>query len=613
MKSHNRALGLAVAVLFAFTGLQPVPASAASMREIRVGVAVAPNFKRVKGWKQLFERRLAYASKIFQTEFKIRFQKPVFIDWDVPEDAAQTSLLIEDLMSRFPLGKRKVDIMVGLTRLENPAGLDRMEMHTLGRARPFSGYMVLRYPLDPLYRVQEETVLVHELGHLFGAIHVRDRDSIMSPLTDRQIPSSFDRENREIITVTRDFDFRKGAESLDSATVQRLLGSYLKFLSTEQPFEFYYALGNLYSRLEQYESAVKVLTKAAELEPDVSRVHYDLGVLYSRLGNWRKAEDELSAAAAQLTLASQARHKSYVLNLLGGVYYKQKNYQGAQYAWRRALSLRPDSLDIQINLANVLVKTGQAGLAIQELETLKKKYPSHPRILGGLGKANYLSGDYEKAIHYFNLTLKAGEKEGAGLGKLSEEDIYLSMGSAYLSLGQDSRATPYFAKACSINPHSDCNKHMGRIYYRNQQWSEASQALMRHLGIYPKDVEAYGMMGVIFSRMDQVENAISAFQEGLKYAEDEKTKGNFYRNIGNLYMQLQEANGAMAAFQSSIANDWHSDTAHFGLGLAYMAQGRTMEARQEMSTALSINPGNAQARRMLDQMQLEMELRPAGG
>jgi hypothetical protein len=84
-------------------------------RDLRVGAAVTRDFKTSPDWKEKFERRLAYASKIFETEFKLSLHAVQYWDW-LPEGKKQDSnYLLEDLRDRFPL--QEVDLVVGLTRL----------------------------------------------------------------------------------------------------------------------------------------------------------------------------------------------------------------------------------------------------------------------------------------------------------------------------------------------------------------------------------------------------------------------------------------------------------------------------------------------------------------
>lgn len=108
------------------------------------------------------------------------------------------------------LGGRKPPpggVLVGL--VEAPDDSRRGLAHPLGRRAvvrclPFEG-------ASPL-------TLVHELGHLFGALHVRDRFSVMSP--EEGFPARFfDPLNRRILSVTRDRSFES---ALDPARVQEL-------------------------------------------------------------------------------------------------------------------------------------------------------------------------------------------------------------------------------------------------------------------------------------------------------------------------------------------------------------------------------------------------------
>ena len=63
----------------------------------------------------------------------------------------------------------------------------------------------------PSYRNSEELeldalALIHEFGHIFGAEHTEDRDSIMNQHFRYRV--DFDRRNREIILKNRSCPFR---------------------------------------------------------------------------------------------------------------------------------------------------------------------------------------------------------------------------------------------------------------------------------------------------------------------------------------------------------------------------------------------------------------------
>ena len=130
----SRYLRFFIVILSALTFF--LPASNAALRELRVGVAVANNFKTKPSWKEDFLKRLGYSSRIFEQEFKVRFRATQFTDWHAPDDQPDSRALLDDLMTKFPLDN--VDCVIGLSRLTQ-VPKDLSDLDVLGRTQPFSG------------------------------------------------------------------------------------------------------------------------------------------------------------------------------------------------------------------------------------------------------------------------------------------------------------------------------------------------------------------------------------------------------------------------------------------------------------------------------------------
>jgi tetratricopeptide (TPR) repeat protein len=248
--------------------------------------------------------------------------------------------------------------------------------------------------------------MTHELGHVFGATHTNAPDTVMSPIVRYQIPTDFDAENREIISLTRKMDFRKGLESLSPADVQRLLGSYLKLMQFDQRFDFYYSLGVFYLRLGQTDDTLKAWEKAAELDPDNPRIYYDLGVLYMKRGQQDLAIQKLNLASRKLSHPSLSDLKAEALTYLGSAYFQKGSIDSAYQAWSKASGLRQKDENLKANLALIQLMMGKYNEAIRMLEEVIQKNPKNAKALDNLGYAYAQKNDYPQAITYLAKALK---------------------------------------------------------------------------------------------------------------------------------------------------------------------------------------------------------------
>lgn len=574
-------------------------------RTLKVGVAVTGTVKRDRDWKQKFEKRLAYASRIFNSHFQLKFQPARYWDWPFSEDRQDSDLLMHDLKRRFPLAG--VDLVMGLSRLTQTEALrDIRDLDVLGRTQPFSGYIVIRYPEEDLFKIQEETILIHELGHLFGAIHTNDRESIMSPIVGRQIPSAFDSTNREIIRLTRDMDFKKGIQDLDDVTIEQLLASYVHFMTHDQPFEFYYALGNFYLKLGQMEDALKALQAAARQEPEKGKIYYDLGMLYWRLGRLQEAREVLEKAVVRFGAPHEKQFKAAAQKLLGGVYFRLGQLDSAYRNWRSAISLDPEDLELIVNLAAVQMAKGNYDEAIRGLKRVLETDETNPKVLSNLGSSFYLKGDYQQAVHFLQKALKASQKEIKFqldmLAPVDPSTLHKRLGYAYYHLHNLAKAAEHFQAACRLRSEVPCHKELGRIYFEQKNWSQAVSEFEKVLREESGDASLYGMLGSAWLQLGRYEQAQSAFEKGLKQARAREGKAFFYKQLGNLYLKKKEWARARDAFREASFLNYPDAETHFGLALAYLGANELREAKQSLKATLRLQPDHAQALRILSQL-----------
>ncbi len=596
---------LACALTFCLVALYAPPAHAAGARVIRVAVAVTDVFRQDPAWKETFQRRLDYASKIFENEFKLKFKIVRIDSWSPPEGRQDSAYLIDDLTLRFPVSS-DIDLVVGLTRLTDPKLLKNIaDFDTLGIARPFSGYVLLRYPMTTLFKIQQETVLTHELGHAFGAIHTNKPETIMSPIVQYQIPTAFDAENREIISLTRKMDFRRGLESLPAAEIQRLLGSYLKLMAFGQGFDFYYSLGVFYLRLGQTDDTLRAWEKAADIDPENARIDYDLGTLYMKRGQQDLAIQKLNTAVRKLSHPALVQIKADALNMLGNTYFQKNAVEAAYHAWSGAAAIRPKDQGIKANLALVQLMMGKTGEAIRMLEEVVRANPNDAKALGNLGYAYFKKGNYPQALQYLTRTLKLSQKQtirgsSGPFDPSQPSEIHKNLAFVYLKMNDKKKAVEHFQISCQQNPGADCMKNLGYLYYEQGDFPKAAGALASVVAQgSTDDPQIYGMLGASLAQMKDDAKAIAAFEEGIKRVSDKKILSLFHQNIANLYVQHEQWDTAVHEFNLALSNDWSNTTGHYGLGIAYIGQGRYKEALQSLNNVLRLDPKNAAAKKLI--------------
>jgi hypothetical protein len=128
-------------------------------------------------WEKKIRARLAEASTIFEHHCRVRFEPVAVGAWPIDPKVFVFENSLAEFRSRVAL-KPPVRLAIGFTsRYQWVPG----EHHMGGTCGPLFSHILIRNAVRGLSEPEHLEILVHELGHYLGAVHVPHSSSVMRP------------------------------------------------------------------------------------------------------------------------------------------------------------------------------------------------------------------------------------------------------------------------------------------------------------------------------------------------------------------------------------------------------------------------------------------------
>jgi predicted ATPase len=323
---------------------------------------------------------------------------------------------------------------------------------------------------------------------------------------------------------------------------------------------------------------------------DLDEVVGDLAFHYYRCRNSEKALPYLIKAAEKakkdysneeaitfyteaLELEEDAQKRMEIFESLGDVYQLIGDYEKSKEAYRSALEYvgeKRKKADIKVKIGAIHNRIGEYDEALrictEALDLIKgKECKEEAFALRKIGVALHWKGESNKALEYFEKSLKIQEKIGDQLG---EADTLKAIGIMYDDKGEFDQALENYKKSLKIYEKignlvgiAMCLNNIGLLRYRKGEYNESLEFYKKSLKIGEK-IGSQVTAGVCLLNigdslygMNEYDKALDFLEKSLKILEKINAKRPMtysYENIARVYFKKKDLQKALKFCQQAL-------------------------------------------------------------
>jgi len=205
----------------------------------------------------------------------------------------------------------------------------------------------------------------------------------------------------------------------------------------------------------------------------------------------------------------------------------------------------------------------------------------------------------------------AGSRKGVAAGLLAA--IVALAGARTVLRNRDWRdnATLYSAAARAVPGSAKVRCFQGSVYLGEGRLEAAREEFRRALDTLPGYPEAVEGMAFVEARSGNQEKALELMRQALEMSVRQDIDYDYRAvNLAALEIQMGKLDEALELLNREIAEAPAYSRAWSNRAALLFRLGRTQEARRDSETALRLDPGNLQARNILDRLRAPLEAAP---
>lgn len=360
------------------------------------------------------------------------------------------------------------------------------------------------------------------------------------------------------------------------------------------------------------QEALAVLERATKIAPSFREPHLLAGTIMASMGKDREAaaylrtavkldpgkEDavlhlstilirlfEYEETVAVLKNLIKHQPESALGNYyLGKAYAQMKLFKDSAGYYKKALELRPDLTQAEIDLAITYEALGELDLAIATYRDALDGAENRAPLLHRLVQLTIQNRRYEEALTYLR------RLDDMGLGNAENNR---KIGLLYLELERFDEAIKLFGEMLAREPGAhQLRVYLGTAFEEKEQLDlalEQYEKIPVDSDVYP---EAAGRMAFIYKEQDKPEQAVELLQRAIAAT---PASLELHLSLATLYDAINQSQKGLTHLLGVEGRFADEPRFQFRLGVLYDKVGKKSESIQRMKKVIELNPNDAQA------------------
>lgn len=283
----------------------------------------------------------------------------------------------------------------------------------------------------------------------------------------------------------------------------------------------------------KHKQAIDVYEEAQRIGIDDWEVYHNKGLCLLYLKNYAKAIEDFKQAN------SIQRHDSTYMQL-GKVYTLQENYEAAIEVYLEALEFSPENPDILTTVGLLYLRLGQNYRAFDFLGNSLTHDPKNPKSILAAGSIIQDHNDMDVALIKYRI---------AAVATPNSAQLWNNIGMCFLGKQRYVAAIACLKRALYLDPFEwIISYNLGLVHLNTDQYASAFHYLSASINLKPDFPSSYMYLGITLSRLDDFENACSAYEKAIRMESDHLFELNYSITLFN-HNELDQAKAHFREFK----------------------------------------------------------------